>query len=159
MLLKFVLYLFLFSNKSYEWLPGIWFISTLQNSRYTARLIMTIFVFLFFFSFWIEQIVMFLISVIIALIYGLINTESSAKWASVRCIDPNIQEMMILIDATEVKITRYNWRPPSAYALHCCINLVRPYKTKLGFLAYICISCTSHTLYSSFQTYPWYHSI
>lgn len=98
-LLKFVLYLFLFSNKSYEWLPGIWFISTLQNSRYTAQLIMTIFVFLFF-SFWIEQIVMFLISVIIALIYGLINTESSAKWASVRCIDPNIQEMMILIDAT-----------------------------------------------------------
>lgn len=57
----------------------------------------------FFFSssfFWIEQIVMFLIFVIIALIYGLINTESSTKWASVRCIDPNIQEMMILIDAT-----------------------------------------------------------
>lgn len=117
------------------------------------------YLYFFFFSFWIEQIVMFLMSVIIALIYGLINTESSAKWASVRCIDPNIQEMMILIDATEVKITRYNWRPPSAYALHCCINLVRPYKIKLGFLAYICISCTSHTLYSSFQTYPWYHSI
>lgn len=54
----------------------------------------------FSFFFWIEQIVMFLIFVIIALIYGLINTESSTKWASVRCIDPNIQEMMILIDAT-----------------------------------------------------------
>lgn len=159
-MLKFVLYLFLFSNRSYEWLPGIWFISTLQNSRYTARLIMTIFVFLFsFLFFWIEQIVMFLIFVIIALIYGLINTESSTKWASVRCIDPNIQEMMILIDATKVKIKRYNWRPPSAYALHCCINLVRPYKINLGFLAYICISCTSHTHCSSFQRHPWYHSI
>lgn len=56
--------------------------------------------FFFSFFFWIEQIVMFLIFVIIALIYGLINTESSTKWASVRCIDPNIQEMMILIDAT-----------------------------------------------------------